>query len=135
MEEKLAIVVAQQIKYLENHRSPEGLESLHMHFLEILREAESGSLQPLIEVKANVKKLRDIFDGSEIKYRESTRNEKLNLAGDGVYRRAIQDTTLQKSLDAAMDATIDPTLKTVIYMLKILGPVTALMDDFGDDEQ
>lgn len=133
MQDILLNAIKQQIHYMESNKAPEGLKSEHMQLLDILLKAKAGDMQGLLEIKDKLHKLHEMFRNPNIRTRESATANKLVLAEkDDTYRSAVQDTTLQESLNAAMDAVIEPALKSVIYMAKVLGPVTALMGDSGD---
>lgn len=130
MKGNLKKAIDQQMAYLENHKSPEGLEGMHMHFLKVLLDARRGNIEPLFEIKSDIESLRKIYCNPELETRTSIRKKKLALAAkDDKYLPATQDSTLQNTLDAAMDAVMQPQLDIVIYMINIFGPVVVHLAD------
>jgi hypothetical protein len=135
MQEELLNAIKQQIKYLENHAAPDGLESTRMELLETLLQARTGDIQRLSKNKDLIRELKSVIEDPNLPTRESNHAHKLELAiKDNAYRSALQDGVLQETLNTALKAAIGISLEVVLYMISVLGPVVSLMDNPEDDE-
>lgn len=130
MNENLINSINERIAYLEKNKAPEDLGPLRMHLLDVLSQARTGKIQELEKIKDQIHQIQSLISNPNTQTRESIQAKKADLAAkDASYSPVFYNKQLQETLNAALDAVSKPALKQVIYMIEIIGPVVALMND------
>ena len=132
MTNELKNAIHEQIVFLEKNAAPKGQEAVHMECLNALRQARAGDYE---EIENFRKMAADIAVAVRNPVtREMVEAEKIKLSKDNPkYAAVLQNKALQSSIKTAEDAIYQPALQSVMYMLKIVSPVTSLMDDPDKD--
>lgn len=128
MTNELVDAINEQIAFLEKNAAPKGQEAIHMECLNALRQARAGNYE---EIENFRKMAADIAVAARNPVtREMVKTKKIELSKDNPeYAAVLQNNALQSSIETAEDAIYQPALQSVMYMLKIVSPVTSLMEN------